>query len=211
MKRILTLIAAIIASTSLIACTQTEEPKETYIYNGETETNVDGRIFKLEDMPKNMAEEIVVNNFLYSITADFNGMSDILAELESHKISIENKERNFNEGLYMKSYIIHEISTLSEDEYDQEKLDNDEINPLYYHEWQKIVEEYNLKEYEIITVNFTQVHSDKSIELGPQWGDGTYNRSFIVGKSSDDNNYKIYDFGMMQMMNTLYIKDRIGS
>lgn len=191
------MIAVIIITISLIACIQTEEPKDTYTYKGETMINADGRIFKLEDTPKNMAEETVVNNFLYSITADFNGMSDILAEIESYKISIKNEEKNFNEGLYMKSYIIHEISTLSDDEYNQEKLENDELNPLYYYGWQKVVEECNLKEYEIITINFTQVHSDKSIESGPQWGDGTYNRSFIVGKSPDDNNYKIYDFGMI--------------
>ncbi len=196
MKKILILIL-IIASISLIACTQTEELEETYAYKGKTEINVGERIFKLEDKPKNMAEETVANNFLYSITADFNGMSDILAEIEPHKISINNKEKNFKEGLYIKSYIIHKITTLSENEYDQEKLDNKEINPLYYHEWERIVEEYNLDEYEIIIVNFTQTHSNKSIELGPQWGDGTYNRSFIVGKSPDDNSYKIYDFGMM--------------
>lgn len=191
------MIAVIIITISLIACIQTEESKDTYTYKGETVINADGRIFKLEDTPKNMAEEAVVNNFLYSITADFNGMSDILARIESYKISIKNEEKNFNEGLYIKSYIIHEITTLSEDEYDQEKLENDEINPLYYYGWQEVVEKYKLKEYEIITVNFTQVHSDKSIEAGPQCGDGTYNRSFIVGKSPDDNNYKIYDFGMM--------------
>lgn len=197
MKKILTLITIIIVLTSLIACSQIEESQETYIYNGETEVNVDGRTFKLEDMPKNIAEEIVVNNFLYSTVADFDNMSDILADIESHRISIENEEKNFNDGLYIKSYTIHEISTLSENEYNQEKLENGEQNPLYYYDWTKIVEKYNLKEYEIINVNFTQVHSEESIKLGPQWGDGTYNRSFIVGKSSNDNNYKIYDFGMM--------------
>lgn len=66
-----------------------------------------------------------------------------------------------------------------------------------FYGWEEIVEKYNLKEYEIINVKFTQKHSDKSIELGPQWGDGTYNRNFIVGKSSKDNNYKIYEYGGM--------------
>ncbi|NLM42853.1 MAG: hypothetical protein GX201_02340 [Clostridiales bacterium] len=197
MKKTLTSIAIIIVLTSLIACTQIGESQEPYIYNGQTEVNVDGRIFKLEDLPKNMAEETVVNSFLYSIVADFDSKSEILADIESHKISIRNEEKGFNDGLYIKSYTIHEISTLSENEYNQEKLENSEPNPLYYYEWQKIVEKYNLKEYEIINVNFTQVHSETSIKLGSQWGDGTYNRSFIVGKSSNDNNFKIYDFGMM--------------
>ncbi|NLI89919.1 MAG: hypothetical protein GX366_05880 [Epulopiscium sp.] len=148
-------------------------------------------------MPKNIAEEIVVNNFLYSIEGDFNAMSDILAGIETHKISIKNEEKHFNEGIYMKSYTIHKITTLSKDQYNQEKLDNDEENTQYYHNWNMIVEKYNLKEYEIINANFTQVHSDKSMELGSQWEDGRYTRSFIVGKSPDDNSYKIYDFGMM--------------
>lgn len=197
MKKILTVIAIIIVLTTLFAYKSTERSEETYIYNGETEINVDARIFKLEDIPNNIAEETVVNQFLYSIVGDFDNMSDILADIESHNISIKNEEKNLNDGLYMKSYIIHEISTLSEDEYNQNKLENDEVNPLYYYRWQDIVEKYNLKEYEIINVNFTQAHSDKLIELGPQWGDGTYDRSFIIGKSPKDKNYKIYDFGMM--------------
>ena len=197
MKKILILFFIIMVSISLIACTEFKETKEAYTYKGETMVNAGERVFKLENMPENIAEEIVVNNFLYSIDANFNEMPNILAEIESHKISIKNEEKSFNEGIYIKSYTIHKIDTLSEDEYSQENLDNDEMNPLYYYNWQMIVEEYNLKEYEIITVNFTQLHSDKSNEIGPQWGDGTYDRSFLVGKSPSDRNYKIYDFGMM--------------
>ena len=108
------------------------ESQEPYIYNGQTEVNVYGRIFKLEGFTKNMAEETVVNSFLYSIVADFDSKSEILADIESHKISIRNEEKGFNDGLYIKSYTIHEISTLSENEYNQEKLENSEPNPLYY-------------------------------------------------------------------------------
>ncbi|WP_170240241.1 hypothetical protein [Thermosediminibacter litoriperuensis] len=54
-----------------------------------------------------------------------------------------------------------------------------------------------MTEYEIINVTFTQTLSEKAKEQGPQWGDGTYNRSFIVGKTADDDSYRIFDFGDM--------------
>jgi len=120
-----------------------------------------------------------------------------MSNIVPHKISIESLEKNFNDDIYIQSYIIHEISTLSESEYSQRELENVEQNPLYYYGMQEIIKNYNLIEYEIINVNFTQTHSEESNELIPQWGDGTYYRNFIVGKSPNDSCYKIYDFGMM--------------
>lgn len=196
-KKSLILIVIIIVLTSLSACTEFQKTEEVYAYNGENDITMDDRVFKLEDIPENMAEEIVINNFLYSITADFDNMSDIVADIEPHKISIENAEKNFNDGIYIQSYIIHEVSTLSENKYSERETEKGEPNPLYYYGMQEIIEKHNLIEYEIINVNFTQTHSKKSNELIPQWGDGTYSRNFIVGKSFDDNDYKIYDFGMM--------------
>lgn len=197
MKKILILITVMMVSISLFACTQTEKTEEAYIYNGETEINENERSFELEDIPESMAEEMVINDFMYSIVGDFDSLSKILADTKPHNISLKNQEEQFNEGNYIQSYIIHEVSTLSENEYNQEKLGSGGNNPLYFYGWEEIVENHNLKEYEIINVKFTQKHSEKSIELGPQWGDGTFNRNFIVGKSSKDNNYKIYEYGGM--------------
>ncbi|MBP2028580.1 hypothetical protein J2Z35_002410 [Acetoanaerobium pronyense] len=56
---------------------------------------------------------------------------------------------------------------------------------------------FNLSEYEIINVTYSQKLSSKAIELGPQIGDGTYNRSFIVGRTNKNSPYKIYDFGFL--------------
>ena len=71
-------------------------------------------------------------------------------------------------------------------------------NPFVYYGVQKIAEQYNLVEYEIVNIDFTMAHSEAALEMGPQYGNGTYNRSFIVGKAKGDEHYKIYDFGMMQ-------------
>ena len=197
MKRILVIISIIMVLVGLSACTETQKTEEVYTYEGETDINIDDRNFTLEEEPENKAEEIVVNYYLYNIRADFDSMADILPNNESDRISLENEREAFKDGNYIKSYIIHELSTLTEKEYREERLENGEYNILYYYGWEEVVEENNLIEYEIINVNFTQIHNEKSIELGPQWGNGMFSRSFIVGKSSNEDNYRIYAFGMM--------------
>lgn len=204
-KVIVLILVSILSIATIVGCTSDKKEdgieanykSEEYIYNGEREIEIEGRGFQLEDIPENIAEETVINDFKYSIVGDFKNLSNILADTEALNISIENQEKDFNEGNYIQSYIIHEISTLSKDEYNQEKLEDGKYNPYHFYGWEENVKEYNLKEYEIINVKFTQKHSDKSIELGPQWGNGTFNRNFLVGKSSKDNNYKIYEFGIM--------------
>lgn len=61
---------------------------------------------------------------------------------------------------------------------------------------EQIIKQYNLTEYEIINAVYTQKHSHKKLSLGPQWGDGTYSRNYVVGKSAGEEDYKIYEFLM---------------
>lgn len=197
MKKILVLISVILLCTGLVACEKKSSDDEAYVFEGQTMVVEDNRKFELEDLPENNAEETVGLYFLYSITGDYEAMSDILADIEVHKISLENKKKQSQEGDYIQSYVIHDISTLTEEEYSKEELENGDPNIFCYYGWKECVEQYNLIEFEIISVNFTQIHSEKSKELLPQWGDGTYTRSFIVGKTAKDKRYKIYDFGMM--------------
>ena len=197
MKRILILISIILVFTSLLACRESQKTEEIYTYDGESDVSIDDRNFTLEDLPESMAEEIVVNYYLYNIRPDFDSMADILPDSESDRISLSNKREAYEEGNYIKSYIIHKLSTLTEEEYNQKSLENGEYNPLYYYGWEEVVEDNNLIEYEIISVNFTQTHTERSIDLGPQWGNDTFSRSFIVGRSPKESSYKIYDFGMM--------------
>lgn len=172
-------------NNEIIDWTQEEDPREYY-------ENVEGGSYRLQVTPQNTAEETVVNYFLYTITRDYDGLSEILADIEAHRILIENEKENYGEGIFIKDYTIQSITTSPKNGY------NDENHILFYNGWEEIVDKYELIEYEIVRVKFIQLHSKKSNELVPQWGDGTYYRSFIVGKSSDDKDYKIYDFGMME-------------
>jgi hypothetical protein len=164
-----------------------------YEFIERTEIIIDNRLFKTEDIPKNIPEEIVLRNFLYTITAEFDKKYAILADIESHVISIENEKRLFQEGVFVQSYIIHRIITLTEEQYSQEKTVSGKINPLFYWGWQQRINEFGLIDYKIVNADFSVVYSNG----GMQYGNGTYNRSFIVGKKPEDYTYKIYDFGFM--------------
>jgi len=147
---------------------------------------VDDRNLILEDIAENIAEETVIKDFLYTITAEFDSKYDILAHIEPHVISIESEKEQFNNGIYVRLCKIHKISTLTEKEY------KDEQNPLCYYNWEEIVNKHDLSDYKIVNIDYTIESSGQA----PQWGNGTYNRSFVVGKTAKDNSYKIFDFGM---------------
>ncbi|HZK02117.1 MAG TPA: hypothetical protein VFC96_04555 [Anaerovoracaceae bacterium] len=170
---------------------QLQSLKGPYYFPGETEVISDDRSFFLEDLPKSEAEEIVVLDFLYTITADFDSKYNILADIEPHKISIENQKKQFDRGVYTKNITVHQISTLSEKEY------GDRDNTLlYYYGWDIRIKEHGLSSYDIVNVIYSVSLTKKALDLGPQWGEGTWCRSFIVGRTSNSDYYRIYDFGV---------------
>jgi len=186
MKKTFIFLLVICIALGMASCINTPPTNEAYTFDGETDLQVDDRSFILEDIPENVFEDIVVKDFLYSITAEFDKKYKILADIEPHLISIENEKESFEDGVYIKSYVIHKITSLTEEQYSQETLENGEINPLHYRGWKKRIDDYSLIEYEIINVNFTLTYSPKKNERGPQYGEGTHNRSYIVGKTVDD-------------------------
>ncbi len=193
-KRLLVVLLLLVTIILIVGCSS-EDP---YKYEGEEFVTMDDRELKLEDIPENSAEETVLNYFLYAITGDFESMLADLSDKESHRIIVNSEKVGFKEGIYIKSYVIHNISTLKEKEYNEEKLGNGDRNPFYSEKWREIVEEYKLVEYKIVNIEFTMKHSEKSNALVPQYGDGTYSRNVIVGKIDKDTTFKIYDFGVLE-------------
>lgn len=192
MKKLMVFMAALLISISLLSCGIRQEK---YRYNGQTKLELEGREFLLEVRPESLAQEIVTRDFLYTIAADFESKSKIYDDREEFDRLLDIQKDEFALGLYVQSYIIHELMTLSEIEYSIDRGEKYGEDPIYYEGWDQIVDEYNLIEYEIITVHFTQEYSHKASEHSLQWGDGIYYRSYLVGKRSTDSNYRIYDLG----------------
>jgi len=201
MKKLILILIIISLTVLLFSCSlnnkSNDELNNNYEYNGLKELTQGDRSFKLEELPESYEEETVILHFNYSISSEYDALLDIYADTEININSVNNEEKLFNEGLYIKKYIVHSISTLTEKEYGTEKKETGEFNPLYYYGLESCIDEFNLIEYKVINVEFTQTHTEKSLKLGAQWGNGRFSRSFIVGKSIKDNTFKIYGFGMM--------------
>ncbi len=169
-----------------------------YSYFGETDMELDGRSFLLEDIPESVPEEIVVLDFYFTITGDFDMKHIILAPIESHLISINAEQERFDDGLYIKSYTIHNIETLTEEQYANPENADGTTNLLYYSTVAAHVEEFALTDYSVVCIVFSMELSDEALAAGPQYGEGTFQRCYLVGKTAEDDTFKIYDFGMMQ-------------
>ena len=198
---IILLVAIAVLSLGLFASCATEELQEEaqqdYSYTGETDIEIDDRSFVLEDPPESKAEEAVVMDFLYTITGEFDKKPEVIADIEPLRMSIEAEKNHLEEGVYIKSYVIHNIATLSEEQYANDDSSEKNNDPLYYVNLQNLLDEYDLVDYKIVNVDYTMMYSEKALEWGPQYPEGTYSRSYLVGKEFSSDNYKIYDYGSM--------------
>lgn len=178
------LAAVIVIAVAVSLGTDSKSPlskDDSYIFSGTSFVKFGDKYFISEDAPENKQEELIYLDFLYSVNGEIYKKKDILADIEPLRISIENESENTDPENYT-SYVLHSLNTIPD-----KQLQNVE----------QIIEKYNITEYEIINAVYTQKHSyNKSLYLLPQWGDGTYSRNYVVGKSSDDDTYKIYEFLM---------------
>lgn len=158
---------------------------EPYYFKGQSSIYTGDKYFIAEDLPNNKHEEIVFSYFLYDVEEEFDKKIKILADDETSKIIIENEKKNKSLGLYT-NYVLHNLSTIPDKESQNVK---------------DLIDKYKLIEYEIINAVYTRKDSDTLRYLGSQYGDGTISQSFIVGKSANDEDYKIYKFLMPLTVN----------
>lgn len=158
--------------------TELETP---YTYSGETQTQVNDRSFTLEDIPEIYPEELVVMNYYYDIVGEYDKLGDLYGENEALKISAENEKKNFNDGNYVKEYIIHDVSPLVKDELD-EMLEKQIASDI---------EKYSLSESLIIKADIDLVWADSA--SAPQIGNGRYPRLFLCGRLNVEDSWKIYE------------------
>lgn len=151
-------------------------PKINYDFRGVAWAQAGHRYFYAEDTPESIQEELVYLDFLYSVEGDYEKKYDIISD--RHLISIENESKK-DPDVYS-SYVLHSITTVDKNLRDYEYFP----------------EKNNLTEFEVINVVYTKKDSLNLTVMGPQWGDGTYSRDYIVGKTAEDKDYKIQDFMM---------------
>lgn len=189
MKHINKLTRLLLAAVLLSACTAKPEIDNTdnteietpYKYSGETQTQVNDRSFTLEDIPEIYPEELVVYNYYYDIVGEYDKLGDLYGENEALKISADNEKKNFDEGIYVKEYIIHDVAPMAEDELDE----------MLAKQIASDIEKYTLSESLIIKADIDLVWAETA--EAPQIGNGRYPRIYLCGRQSVEDDWKIYE------------------
>lgn len=146
----------------------------------------DDRTISIEDSIDNELEYTVYQLYYNETLGDYKKVMELIGEDEGFKIAMQNGEKNFEDGIYMKEYVIHELSVL-------DKNDMKEISNYSKIEIKDKIDKLNLEQYAIVMADLSFKHNEKSLFLSPQLGDGRYIRYYILGKTSESDNFKIYD------------------
>ena len=158
-----------------------------YEYKGEMKTDFNGRTFLLEDAPENIVEELAVFHYYFNFAGDYEKLWAITGENEGFKIALENEEKYAKEGnfIYQKN-IIHDVSLLSPD--DLQKLGDYFIDYLA-----EDVDKFGLSAYSVVKLDLTWEYTEEYLTIGAQLDSGRYVRLLLLGKTSDLDDWKIYD------------------
>ena len=165
-----------------------------YQYTGFTEFTEGDRTLTVQDVPENLAEELLFSDYYFRTVFEFDGLLGLQGS-DTLRLSAENERKNAAEGLYFEKVTIHNFATLTKDDFtpggayfaDAEKSFNfvDQAN------FRK--EGHGLTEYAIVYLDLSWKWTEKALSLGPQLGDGRYERLYLVGKTAEDDNWKIYE------------------
>lgn len=146
----------------------------------------DDRTISIEDSIDNELEYTVYQLYYNETLGDYKKVMELIGKDEGFKIAMQNKEKDFEDGIYMKEYVIHELSVL-------DKNDIKEISNYSKIEIKDKIDKLNLEQYAIVMADLSFKYNEKSLSLSPQLGDGRYIRYYILGKTSESDNFKIYD------------------
>ena len=157
-----------------------------YEFTGELDETVGERHFQAEEAPENIVEELIFDDYAYNIEGEYDKLFEIYGENEANKISVSNTKKRFDDGTYMKEYVIHGLSTWSKEDFLNADYD-------FMHILKRDILKYQFTSFSMVQADISMTWSEAALERGPQLGNGEYIRLFLCGKNSDDDSWKIYE------------------
>ena len=151
-----------------------------YAYDGSTTTETSGHVFTMEDTPNNLAEAALIH------WKHLNWMD----EPEKFGLVSGNEALKLAASSSYKSYTIHEISTLTPEEF---TVENMPFLNSFLRDLSEDVEKFALAEYTVVYVNHSWEWIPEHLALGPQLGNGRYEWLYLLGKTEADDAWKVYE------------------
>lgn len=146
----------------------------------------DDRHFICEGEVHNTLEEMVYDLYYCGMEGSYDHIESLIGSNKSLQIAFQNERKQFEDGIYMSEYRIHELRTLTAEEV--QKLSEEAKNDLG-----KSIETHKLTEYAIVMLDISWKHNEKALSMSPQLGDGRYIRYYLLGESKELPEYRIYE------------------
>lgn len=191
-NNIMVFMSIIVISIMIVIISKVDNTNKIPIITNDTFTKNDKSIY-IESLPTDKYQNIVALSFIYEITENWTEFNKIYSTDMINKIEeIKQKRKN---GYYTQEYTIHNIITLKEKEYMTQEDTNGEFNIIYQANIKDIVKQYSLTDFSVIHVNYTQKLTEDFQNL--QYPGRTYYVNYIIGKSKNDKNLKVYYKGIV--------------
>lgn len=162
-------------------------------YTGLRTFTNDGRTLIHEDVPENMIESLVAYQYYCE---NMMAYDELLAHVgsETLQLSVRNEAKQADE-LYFERVTIHAMDTLSREDFEPggAYFADEESVQRFVDELTALVEEYALTEYTVAYVDLSWLWAESALAMGPQLGNGRYERLYLVGKISEDANWHLYE------------------
>lgn len=144
------------------------------------------RTLILEDSIDNELEMIIYNHFYYEVSDDYESGMALIGNNESLRIATENSFSKENGGTGIYEYTIHKLRVI-------EKSELENLDSWYREELKEDIVEYGFTEYAIVELNISWKYTEEALVLGPQLGDGTYYRYYLVAAVESEPDFRIYE------------------
>ena len=167
---------------------------ETEPYTGIRDFSQDDRTLMYEDGPENTVESLVAFQYYCQNMFAFDELLKYIGG-DSLRLSVENEAKNAVEGMYFEKVILHQLATLTEEDFTPGNAyfsDEDTVH-RFLDDLSGQVEQYALKEYTVVYVDLSWQWSEKALSMGPQLGNGRYERLYLLGKTEGEDGWKLYE------------------
>ena len=151
-----------------------------YVYTGMKLSDHDGHVFTIEDTPKNLAEAAVIEWYGLNWTGGTKKL----------ELCCGNEALRFGSESDYKQYTIHEVSTLTPEDFTVETMP---FLDAFIRWLSQDIQKFGLTEYTVVYADQSWEWTPEQLALGPQLGNGRYERLYLLGKTETSNAWKLYE------------------
>lgn len=147
----------------------------------------DGRTLTLECSLDNEIDQLIYDHYRYELLGDADAALALVGDTETYRATVESEVQNVQQGAGCQSYTLHEMHILTPEEVQgAAPADLDLLT--------KEVTDSGLVQWTVQAVDLSWTYTEAEQAKGPQLDEGRYQRYFLLGKTSDADSWKIYDF-----------------